>query len=162
MQIELEGFEVLSDDECRDLLTQEHVGRVAVSVGALPAVLPVNYRMLGDSILFFTGAGRKLRSAIANEVVAFEVDSFDERTETGWSVMAVGVASEVTAPEIVASARRIGVRPWAGGDRPHLVRIRTEFLSGRRIAKPPPEAPLSAQAAARIAAPPLSSPPKVD
>lgn len=140
MRIELEGFEVLSDDECRELLAQGHIGRVAVSVGALPAVLPVNYRMLGDSILFFTSPGRKLRSATANEVVAFEVDSFDEETETGWSVMAVGVASEVTAPEIVASARRIGVRPWATGERPHLVRIRTEFLSGRRIAKPAPDA----------------------
>ncbi len=135
MLLEVEGFEVLSDDECHTLLEAEHVGRVAVSARALPTVLPVNYGVVGDDILFFTGAGLKLQSAQANAVVAFEVDRFDERDETGWSVLAVGVASEVTDPAVVEAARRRGIRPWAVGDRPHLVSLRTEFVSGRRIKK---------------------------
>ncbi len=133
MQVEVDGLEVLSDDECRALLKEASVGRVAISINALPAVLPVNYRLLGDSILFFTSPGMKLRSALANSVIGFEVDRIDEATETGWSVLVVGLASLVTDPDAVASAKRLGVRPWANGDRPHLIRLRTDFVSGRRI-----------------------------
>lgn len=133
VQVELEGLEVLDEDECRALIATRAVGRVAVSMNALPAVFPVNYRVAGDAILFFTGAGTKLRAAMSNTVVAFEVDDFDEPNQTGWSVLVVGVPSEVTDPAMVASARRLGVRPWARGDRTHLVRLHTDFISGRRV-----------------------------
>ncbi len=133
MRVVADGLEILSDEECHGLLEQERIGRVAITVHALPAVLPVNYRLLGDSILFFTAEGMKLRAATSNAVVCFEVDHFDVESETGWSVMVVGVASEVTDPRAIASARRLGVRPWARGNRPHLVRLGTEFVSGRRI-----------------------------
>lgn len=133
MQVELEGLEILDEDECRALLQTCGVGRVAVSMNALPAVFPVNYRLLGDSILFFTGAGTKLRAAMSNTVVAFEVDDFDDGSETGWSVLVVGVPSEVTNPAVVSSARHLGLRPWARGERNHLVRLHTDFVSGRRV-----------------------------
>ena len=137
MQLEMEGFEILSDEECRELLARMRLGRVAVSFGALPAVLPVNYLLLDGDIAFFTGPGTKLRHAMDNAVVAFEVDWFDENTESGWSVMAVGTACEVADPGAVDAARRGGLRPWAVGERSHLIRIRPEFLSGRRIARAP-------------------------
>ena len=129
----VDGLEVLSEEECRCLLGQARVGRVAISVDALPVVVPVNYRVVDDSVVFFTGPGRKLRAATANTVIAFEVDRIDETTETGWSVLVVGVASEATDSDLAASARHLGLRPWVAGDRSHLVRLRTEFLSGRRI-----------------------------
>lgn len=136
MELEIDGFEILSDEECREHLGRVRVGRVAVSVGALPAVLPVNYGLLGDLIVFFTGPGTKLRFAMDNSVVAFEADQFDEATESGWSVMAVGTAFEIDDPAVVEAARRSGVRPWAAGVRSHLVGLRSDFLSGRRIARP--------------------------
>lgn len=137
MQLEIDGLEILSDDECLARLASTKIGRVAVSVGALPAVLPVNYGMLGDLIVFFTGPGTKLRFAMSNAVVAFEVDDFDDRTESGWSVMCIGRAFEVTDPGILAAARRKGIRPWADGDRSHLVALQSDFLSGRRIRRHP-------------------------
>ena len=130
--IEADGFEVLSEQQCRLLLAREHVGRVAVSDKDLAAVFPVNYSLVSDEILFFTGEGTKLRAATANARVTFEVDHFDQLTETGWSVQAVGRLREVTEPVVVAGARASGLRPWAEGDRAHLVALSTEVVSGRR------------------------------
>jgi len=131
------GLEILSTEECQDLLRRATIGRVAVTVGTLPAVFPVNYALLGDDIVFFTGAGTKLRAAVDQAVVAFEVDDFGATPAYGWSVLAVGRATEITDGEPLAGARRLRLRPFAGGDRSHLVRIRPEFLSGRRVCTGP-------------------------
>jgi hypothetical protein len=131
--MDLEGMDLLSEQDCRWLLGQARVGRVAVSVGEVPAVFPVNYVVAGEDILFFTGEGTKLRAALVNAMVTFEVDHVDPFAETGWSVMVVGQAHERTEPAVIDGARRAGLRPWAPGDRFHLVGIAMEFLSGRRI-----------------------------
>jgi nitroimidazol reductase NimA-like FMN-containing flavoprotein (pyridoxamine 5'-phosphate oxidase superfamily) len=127
------GLEILSPEQCLDLLGRATVGRVAVTVGALPAIFPVTYALLGDDIVFLTGEGTKLRAALAGAVVAFQVDHIDEVEGSGWSVMAVGLAEEITDPVEFRAAEAIHLRPFAAGDRTHFVRIRTEFLSGRRI-----------------------------
>ena len=58
------------------------LGRVGVSGGALPSVLPVNFRFDGRQILIRTGVGTKLDAAVANAVVAFEVDEIDPVAHT--------------------------------------------------------------------------------
>jgi CBS domain-containing protein len=126
-------MELLSEQECRRLLRQARVGRVAVSVGEVPAVFPVNYVVAGEDILFFSADGTKLRAAMANATVTFEVDHVDPFTETGWSVMVVGQARERTEPTVIVGAKRAGLRPWAAGDRFHLVAIAMDFVSGRRL-----------------------------
>jgi nitroimidazol reductase NimA-like FMN-containing flavoprotein (pyridoxamine 5'-phosphate oxidase superfamily) len=128
------GLEILSPDQCRDLLRRTTVGRVAVTVAALPAIFPVNYAVTDDQIVFLTGEGTKLRAALERAVVAFQIDHIDESTGSGWSVMAVGLAEEITDPEEIRAAERLDLHPFAAGDRSHFVRIRPEFLSGRRIA----------------------------
>jgi uncharacterized protein len=127
------GLEILSPAQCRDLLTRASVGRVAVTVAALPAIFPVNYALLGDDILFVTGEGTKLRAALERAVVAFQVDHIDEASGSGWSVMAVGIAEEITEPTEIKAAEAMDLRPFAAGDRTHFVKIAPEFLSGRRI-----------------------------
>jgi uncharacterized protein len=129
------GLELLTEEECRSLLCTQSVGRIAVSVGALPAIFPVNYTIIDDDIVFLTGEGVKLRAALENTVVGFEVDSLDPALDYGWSVLVVGVAKEVGAAER-DQLGPVRVSPWAGGDRTHLVRIHPEMLSGRRIAPP--------------------------
>jgi CBS domain-containing protein len=131
--MDLEGVDLLSEQECRWLLGQARVGRVAVSLGALPAVFPVNYAVAGDEILFFTGEGTKLRAAATKSAVAFEVDRIDAFTQTGWSVLVAGTARERTEPAVIAAAERSGLRPWPGGDRFHLIGIAIDFVSGRRV-----------------------------
>jgi nitroimidazol reductase NimA-like FMN-containing flavoprotein (pyridoxamine 5'-phosphate oxidase superfamily) len=49
-----DGLEVLSEEECRALLAQCEVGRVAITSGALPSILPVNFALLDGDIVFMT------------------------------------------------------------------------------------------------------------
>jgi nitroimidazol reductase NimA-like FMN-containing flavoprotein (pyridoxamine 5'-phosphate oxidase superfamily) len=126
------GLELLTPEQCHDLLARTGVGRVGVTIGALPAIFPVNYALLGEDIVFLTSEGTKLRAALDRAVVAFEVDQFDLVAGWGWSVLAVGIATEITDPEELAAARALGFSPLAHGERTHFVRIRPEFVSGRR------------------------------
>ena len=125
-----EGLELLGEDECRELLASRAVGRVGLTINGFPAILPVNYRTVGNQVVFATGPGMKLSAAWANDVVAFEVDDVDERSRTGWSVLVIGTASELDAPTRQLCA---AMDPWAGGTRGHLVSVPIELISGRRI-----------------------------
>jgi len=123
---------VLSDAECLALLRDGAVGRIGLSVDALPVVLPVNYVVDGDRILLRSGFGTKLAAALRNAVVCFEVDDIDERHHIGWSVLATGTARELVGGE-AARAATLSLRPWAPDVGDHLISIDVELLSGRRI-----------------------------
>lgn len=138
------GLGVLTPEECRQLLRRASVGRVAVTIGAVPAVFPVNFMVVDDAIVFRTSTGTKLDAATRKKVVAFEVDEFDTLYHDGWSVLAVGVADELREPAQVERAKDLPLVPWADGRRNHFVAIRPEFLSGRRIVH---RAPLAATGA---------------
>ncbi|MCZ7525103.1 MAG: pyridoxamine 5'-phosphate oxidase family protein [Acidimicrobiia bacterium] len=128
------GLEVLSEEECARLLATSHVGRVAVTMGALPAVVPVNYALLDGDVVFRTGKGTRLATATTGTVVAFEVDRVDAEERSGWSVLVVGMADQITDPDELESALGLGLRPWAPGDRDHFVRVAARRVSGRRLA----------------------------
>ena len=120
------GLGASSEADCLLLMAGAEVGRVGVSVGALPAIFPVNYRVKNGEIYFRTGEGVKLRAALDHTVVAFEVDEANVDLREGWSVLVVGVAAEVV-DEISADLDGLDPTPWAGGQRRHLIRIRPEF-----------------------------------
>jgi nitroimidazol reductase NimA-like FMN-containing flavoprotein (pyridoxamine 5'-phosphate oxidase superfamily) len=128
-----DALEVLTEDECRELLGVGRVGRVGVTVGALPVILPVNYGWVNGEVLFRTGTGTKLRAAVEKAVIAFEVDSYDEDARSGWSVLAVGRAYQLADSDAVVAAEQLGLAPWADGSRHEWVGMRPEFISGRRI-----------------------------
>ncbi|MFI9542671.1 DUF1918 domain-containing protein [Streptomyces sp. NPDC052016] len=124
----------LSPEECRMLLSTHGLGRIAVSTSdGHPAVVPVNYEVVDDAIVFRT-APHSVPAAAVGQEVAFEVDHVDEALSQGWSVLAVGPASVVTEPEAVRElTRRAHTTPWAGGEREMWVSIWPESLTGRRI-----------------------------
>jgi uncharacterized protein len=99
VEVDRNGLEVLSRDECLRLLGTAGLGRVAVTTAALPTILPVNFRFDGRQILIRTGRGTKLDAATRNAVVAFEVDEVEPATREGWSVVVTGVARELTDPD---------------------------------------------------------------
>src|SRR5213079_2103949 len=101
MEFDRNGLEVLSRDECLRLLATAHIGRIALSIGALPVVLPVNFCMLDDDLVIRTGPGSKLDAATNHAVVAFEVDSFSLFDHSGWSVLVQGVAAEIVDPVLL-------------------------------------------------------------
>jgi uncharacterized protein len=131
--VDRNGLEILSRDECVTLLTRNHLGRVGLSSGALPTILPVNYWCDGWSIHVRTSEGSKLDAALRNAVVAFEVDDFDAFGHTGWSVVVTGLAREITDRHELERLADAPLARWAPGPGDHVVAISLEVVSGRRV-----------------------------
>ena len=91
-------MEELDQVECRRLLAERHLGRLAIPDFGGPVIFPVNYVFDQDLVVFRTDPGSKLDAAIERESVAFEVDATDEATRTGWSVVVRGILAEITDP----------------------------------------------------------------
>jgi nitroimidazol reductase NimA-like FMN-containing flavoprotein (pyridoxamine 5'-phosphate oxidase superfamily) len=127
------GIEVLGSDECKRLLAQDVVGRVAVVIGTTPMIFPVNYALDGDDIVMRTMPGSRLD--VGQGHAAFEVDSFDRTTESGWSVLVTGHLEEVTwyQAKDIARLQALTVVPWAAGDRNLWLRLRPGFIAGRIV-----------------------------
>lgn len=136
VDVDSNGLEVLERDECLRLMAGATLGRIGVSSGALPTVLPVNFWLDGERILVLTGSGSKLDAAARNAVVAFEVDDFDPTYHSGWSVVVTGVAREVTDPDELASLADAPLTRWAPQGASRVMAIATDVISGRRIRAP--------------------------
>jgi len=135
--VDRNGLEILTRDECLELLGSAQLGRVAITRYALPAILPVNYAMLGDDIVFATGTGSKSLAINHETVIAFEVDAIDPTARTGWSVLAVGKARPFDERDAdLAAAKQLDLDPWVGRHAVGLIRMPTDLLSGRRITVP--------------------------
>jgi nitroimidazol reductase NimA-like FMN-containing flavoprotein (pyridoxamine 5'-phosphate oxidase superfamily) len=130
-----EGLEVLVAEECVKLLATTHLGRIAVTIGAVPAIFPVHYRLMDGQVVFRTGNGTNLHSATANSVVAFEVDAVEPSWSGGWSVVVVGIAREMHDPVAIASTLHRAPDLWDPGADAHLISILPAFLSGRRFVR---------------------------
>jgi nitroimidazol reductase NimA-like FMN-containing flavoprotein (pyridoxamine 5'-phosphate oxidase superfamily) len=113
----------LSEAECRRLLAQHTLGRVGITSGGLPLILPVHYVYDDGAIVFRTGPGTKLRAAANGDVLAFEVDTYDAGSGRGWSVMVLGRATVFTT----------GQTP--SGEHANYVRLFCELVTGRVIEK---------------------------
>jgi len=127
------SLSIIPEAECRHLLGGAEIGRVVVSVGALPAALPVTYRVIGDTIVFRTAPGSKLTAAVDKTVVGFEVDELDPLSRSGWSVLVVGTSQVVSDPGEIADLDEIGVHSWLAVAPPHYVKIHIDRISGRRL-----------------------------
>ncbi|MCU1499315.1 MAG: pyridoxamine 5-phosphate oxidase-related FMN-binding protein [Acidimicrobiales bacterium] len=126
------GLEVLDEHACLVLLASQQFGRLGLSVGALPTILPVHFALLGRDPVFRTDAGTKLATASAGNVLCLEVDALDPISHTGWSVVVTGPARVLTEPAELEAARRLPLRPWVGhGDA--YVCIKPVLVSGRRL-----------------------------
>jgi nitroimidazol reductase NimA-like FMN-containing flavoprotein (pyridoxamine 5'-phosphate oxidase superfamily) len=128
------GIEILPRPECFRLLASQTVGRLGFLVGDQPLVLPVNFAVVRDVVVFRTGRGSKLDAALGTKV-SFEVDEVDVATAGGWSVVVQGVAEEIThADHWFDEALRRGAAPtWVSEGTDHYVRIIPHVISGRRL-----------------------------
>ena len=129
-------WQELTKRECFELLSQEHLGRIALVDAWGPIVLPVNFVLDHHTVVFRTGEGTKLDAASTGPRVAFEVDGTDAPARTGWSVVVRGEAVEVTEPAELARLRELSLHPWAPCAGHRYVRILPAALTGRRISVP--------------------------
>jgi hypothetical protein len=124
----------LSAAECRALLVEQRIGRLVYTDNALPTALPVNYALDGDGIVFRTAATGRLASAVTGSVVAFEVDAIDEASASGWSVLIVGFAHRIVAPDELMAAQRLGIVAWGASDASTaFLRIPLSRVTGRWV-----------------------------
>jgi len=133
-------LEELARPECLDLLARQVVGRVGLVVDGRPEVLPVNFVMDGDSVLFRTAEGSPLTKA-ASTLVAFEVDQIDQASSTGWSVVVHGFAEDIGDAIDGTSGRlkRLALPTWAPGARERWFHVVPDSITGRRITSSPME-----------------------
>jgi nitroimidazol reductase NimA-like FMN-containing flavoprotein (pyridoxamine 5'-phosphate oxidase superfamily) len=115
------------------LLGQAGIGRVAVSIAAVPAVFPVRYAVLDGDVVFSTARGTSLDGALRNAVVAFEVDDLDPEDRAGWSVLLVGMADEITDTERRARVHELTQASRSGPTHDRVMAIHPELISGRRV-----------------------------
>jgi nitroimidazol reductase NimA-like FMN-containing flavoprotein (pyridoxamine 5'-phosphate oxidase superfamily) len=126
---ERSALEDIGREECLRLLASVPVGRLAIGVpGAPPFVVPMNYVLDGETVIFRSDPGEKLVQLRGNPV-SFQADQIDPGTRTGWSVLVQGIAHQATAAEI----ERLRLEPWAPGAKEHWVRIVPWSITGRRI-----------------------------
>jgi nitroimidazol reductase NimA-like FMN-containing flavoprotein (pyridoxamine 5'-phosphate oxidase superfamily) len=123
----------LGHDECLRLLANALIGRVVFTEAALPAAHPVTYLLDGDEVVFRTAGGGKLAAATLHRVVAFQVDEVDPAGRTGWSVLGVGEAYEVTDPRRLAELAAHLPAPCAANHGGHTVAIPLQRLTGRVV-----------------------------
>ena len=108
-----------SELECRRLLATRARGRVGLTIGALPVILPVAYEYEDGVITFGIHHDATLQNAAHGHVLAFEVDAYDAESGCGWSVHVLGRATVTSVEEVPG----------------HSVRLRCEIVNGRFLAR---------------------------
>ena len=120
----MSDVEELSYGQCRSLLAGGVFGRVAVCTPDGPRIFPVNYSVVGETILFRTSPHGVVASHDWRSFIAFEVDHVDYAEQRGWSVLAVGPGERVDNDEDLDLIKRTwDPRPWASGSRPLYIRL---------------------------------------
>lgn len=128
----------LTSAQCATRLAGCVVGRVSVSMDALPVVVPVVYCLDGDDVLFRAPLDGALAKACDGSVIAFEVDdlSTSGATGEGWSVQIVGVGRRLDQRE----QSRVFGKGWldvAAVDLAHVVRLPAVRLNGHELRRRP-------------------------
>lgn len=129
------GPQALSEEECFRLLEKAPVGRIVYTNRAMPAIQPVGFVLEERAVIIRTEEDTGLASAVRDTVVAFEVDEFDpDGPGPGWSVVAVGRASEVSD---TGAAEETDPAYSIRNEGERYVRVDVEVISGRWIASLP-------------------------
>lgn len=135
------GLRVLSREECLALLRGHlGLGRIGYVVDGVPVIVPVNFMLDGDSVVFCTAKGSKLSWLSNHSRLAFQADHSHPADESGWSVLIRGTAQEITDPAEIRVVRS-GPRSWAVPSTEHWVRIVIDQVSGRWLGRPAHSAP---------------------
>ncbi|MBO2462523.1 pyridoxamine 5'-phosphate oxidase family protein [Actinomadura sp. LCR2-06] len=129
-------LEELDRQECLRLIAPGGIGRIAFEDGEGPTVVPVNYAVDGESVVFRTSLEGRLSRSLLTAVpggqvrAAFEVDAFQDDTHEGWSVLVRGGAHPLEGEE---RERAVRVDPWPGGEREAWFSLTAMEVSGRRL-----------------------------
>ena len=131
--------DAISEQECWYLLATTSVGRLALSVRALPVILPVQYYLDDHDIAACLGHRELPERSLDDAITAFAADSIDPSTRAGWSVEVQGrsvlsrqAASGTTCPQH-APGQVVRIEPTTlTGHRVHLCPFIDEMRAASR------------------------------
>lgn len=110
------------------------VGRLVFNHGDDLVVIPVNHLLEDGDVLMRTADGSEMLAAARRGASAvLEVDNLENWSRSGWSVLIRGRLSEVSDPAAVDRVLTSRLRPWAHGERDHVLRLPAAQVTGRRI-----------------------------
>ena len=123
---------VIAVDECWELLGSVPVGRLAMNTPEGLVVIPVNFVVADEAVVFRTAEGGLMGGAAEwGRDVAFQADLIAAALKWGWSVLRQGQLRRVSDEE--AEQLFTAVTPWAAGERHVVGRISADRISGRRL-----------------------------
>ena len=124
----------MSAEDCQRLLRAGTVGRVAVSTPGGPHIVPVNYVVSGDAVIFRTSPYSVLGTHGRNSLLAFEVDHLDPGQDHSLSVVVRGRCEFIDDPrELDTPDDTKRPTAWAAGSRNLFLRLPLTEVTGRSL-----------------------------
>jgi nitroimidazol reductase NimA-like FMN-containing flavoprotein (pyridoxamine 5'-phosphate oxidase superfamily) len=121
----------LDQEECWAALRADEFARLAYHLGDELDLVPLNYAVDGDTLLFRTAEGSKLLGIVMNPDVVLEIDTYDE--DSAQSVVVHGRARLLEEDE-AHRADTTSLRPWLATLKYNVVEIAPVRITGRRFA----------------------------
>ena len=124
----------LERDECLWLLSQSSFGRLAVSIGAIPAIRSISFALAAEHVVFRVAPSSALCRAATSAVVAFQADHYDPEALQTWSVSVTDHCNEVHDESLLSELRTLPLDPWAQEDAAdRFFRISLNLVKGERV-----------------------------
>jgi len=127
------AMEVLTPEQCWELVGQVEVGRLAVAVAGDVDIFPINFAIDDGAIVFRTAEGTKLVEIVLAGRVAFEVDGYEPEHGRAWSVVLKGHAENLERFDDLYHAQELPLFPWNASPKERFVRLRPDRVTGRRF-----------------------------
>jgi len=125
--------EVLSTQQCWELLSSVEVGRLAVAAAGDIDIFPLNFAIDDGAVMFRTAEGTKLVEVVLAGRVAFEVDGYEPGHGRAWSVVVKGGAELLDRWSDIHHAQDLPLFPWNASPKERFVRIVPDTMTGRRF-----------------------------
>ena len=130
----MSGSSSLDRQACLQRLASVAIGRVAWATSSgVVVVLPINFVLDADTIVFSTGPGDKLTAVREGRRVSFEADDVEQAVHTGWSVLVTGSAEVVEDPQQVRRIEQLDLESWALIPDRVFIRLSTTEITGRLL-----------------------------
>ena len=117
-------------EECWELLAGEEFGRLAFRLVDEVHLVPINYVVDEETLLFRTASGGKLLAAELGSDVAFEIDWHDDTD--AWSVVVRGHIRHLEEWE-EHRVDDLPLRPWIDTPKYDVVQLVPFSVTGRRF-----------------------------
>jgi hypothetical protein len=118
--------DALSERDCWKLLATVSAGWLALSVRALPVILPVQYYLDGRRLAVCLGHRGLPERALNDTIIAFAADSIDPVTRSGWSV-------QVQGRSVIPRGLQIDTDCGRPSSAAQVVEIEPGKISGHRV-----------------------------